>query len=423
MSNATFSGVDAEVSRMAQGAPASASPVSVGRLTACISFILFLSMLPVTMLVPVLRELVGDRFQVSAFWTHSFMSVNMIGAVLAAPLGGALADRFGRRKPILVAALLADAALLWALLHATSFPVFLTLRFFEGAAHILAVSTLMALASDWARPGRGGRTMGLIGASLIFGTACGAPLGGRIGQYAPLMVFKLGAGLAGLAAILAWVWVKDSPRRAPITRLADSLALIRRRSELLVPYAFAFIDRLCVGVVVTSFVLYLGECHGMAPAQRGGLLALFLFPFALLCYPAGRLADRIGRTLPMCVGSLGFGVVYALYGVLPVDWLWAAMLASGVLSALMFSPNLAMCSDLAPPDQRASAYAGFNVAGSLGFLCGPLLGGAVFALLESSTTPLRTYQIAFLIAGMTEVLCAAIALPWLLKLRRAGQTT
>ena len=98
----------------------------------------------VTMLVPVLRELVAERFQVSAFWTHSFMSVNMIGAVLAAPLGGALADTLGRRKPILVAALLADAALLWAMLHATAFPVFLTLRFFEGAAHILAVSTLMA---------------------------------------------------------------------------------------------------------------------------------------------------------------------------------------------------------------------------------------------------------------------------------------
>ena len=49
-------------------------------------------MAPVTLPVPVLRSRVGDRFAVSEFSTSLFMSVNMVGAALAAPLAGALAD-------------------------------------------------------------------------------------------------------------------------------------------------------------------------------------------------------------------------------------------------------------------------------------------------------------------------------------------
>ena len=57
-----------------------------------------LTMLPVTLPVPVLRGLVQERFEVSDLLTSLFMSVNMIGAVLAAPIAGAIADKFGRRR-------------------------------------------------------------------------------------------------------------------------------------------------------------------------------------------------------------------------------------------------------------------------------------------------------------------------------------
>lgn len=392
------------------------------RVAAGLGTALFLTMLPVTMMVPVLRELVTERFQTSTFWTHSFMSINMIGAVLTAPLAGALADRFGRRKSLLIAALLVNAALILLMRYMESMATLLAVRFVEGGAHILAISTIMALASDWAPPGRRGRMMGVISACLMFGTACGAPLGGRIGRHAPLLVFHLGAGFALAAALIAAVTIRDAPDRRRSLRLRAALALVTERRELLVPYAYAFIDRFCVGVIVSSFVLYLGDVLAMPPERRGGLLALFLIPFALLCYPVGRLTDRWGRVMPMCVGSLAFGLVYASYGFISAAWLPAAMVVSGVLSAVMFAPNLAMCSDLAPADRRASAYAGFNMAGSLGFVAGPLVGGTVCGLVATRTDAVFAYRTAFVVAGAAEVLCAMISLPWLLALRRAGRT-
>jgi MFS family permease len=390
------------------------------RLAVGISLVLFLSMLPVTMMVPVLKEIVSDRLGASTFWTHSFMSINMIGAVLAAPLGGAMADRLGRRKPILVTALLVDCCLLSLMMKVDTLPTLLIIRFVEGAAHIIALSTAMALAADWAPADRRGRMMGMVGGIMMLGTACGSPLGGRIGQHDPLLVFRLGAGFALAAAFITWFVLSEAPGRQRTARLRAALKLLTTRRELLVPYAYAFIDRFCVGVIVTSFVLFLGESHGLTPSQRGGLLALFLLPFALLCYPVGRLTDRFGRVMPMCVGSLLFGVVYAFYGVIPMSWMPVAMFASGVLSAVMFAPNLAMCGDLAPPEHRATAYAGFNMAGSLGFMFGPLVGGVVCGVVKSRYGPTIAYNSAFVVAGMTEIICALTTLPFLLSLRRRG---
>ncbi|MGH7286592.1 MAG: MFS transporter, partial [Myxococcota bacterium] len=68
-----------------------------------------LMLLPVTLPVPVLRELVTERFGVSELLTSLFMSINMLGAVLAAPFAGALADRFGQRPLLIAGALSLDA--------------------------------------------------------------------------------------------------------------------------------------------------------------------------------------------------------------------------------------------------------------------------------------------------------------------------
>ncbi len=117
-------------------------------------------MMPVTLPVPVLRELVAERFEVSELATSLFMSINMVGALLAAPMAGMLADRWGRRRPLLVGALGLDALCFFALAAPVPFPVFLAIRFFEGIAHISALSVLLTLASHALPDEQRGRAMG-----------------------------------------------------------------------------------------------------------------------------------------------------------------------------------------------------------------------------------------------------------------------
>lgn len=387
-----------------------------------ISILTFGCMLPVTILVAGLKELVGDRFNAHPFWSHAFMSVNMIGAILAGPLIGLLADSRFPRRVIVTLALGSDAILLSLLSFAPNLAAFLILRFLEGAAHILALSTLMALASRWSGPQRRGQTMGIVGAFMMFGTACGTRLGGVVWMHLHEWTFHVAAMISATIGFLAFLIVTEPPREPSDARRTGLCGLIREQPRLLVAYIYAFIDRFCVGVIITTFGLFLADVHGMDPSERSRTLVKFLLPFAVLVLPAGWLVDRLGRVWMISLGSIGFGILFSLYGLATPAQLSVLMILSGVLSAVMFAPNLTLCADLAPLQQRGSAFTGFNVAGSLGFILGPLSAGGIYSVAAKLTNATAAYECTFILTGSLEVLCGLITLPLLLRLKRLGAT-
>ena len=61
------------------------------------------------------------------------------------------------------------------------------------------------------------------------------------------------------------------------------------------------------------------------------------------------------------------------------------------------------------------ALGAFNAAGSLGFIIGPLAGGAISQLVAADWGWPSGYQAAFIVAGVSEMLCVVITLPFLMR--------
>ena len=163
-------------------------------------------MLPVTGMVPVLPDFTAQRFPgLGQFASHLFMSVNMIGALVGAPVAGLLSDRLGRRKALAVGALAVNGLTLlgiaWAYTSAESYGVLLGLRLLEGFAHMSALSLLMALGADHAGKAGLGARMGAVGACISLGVATGAPLGGFIGGGLGGIAPQCGSPLATALAL------------------------------------------------------------------------------------------------------------------------------------------------------------------------------------------------------------------------------
>ena len=398
------------------------SGITAGRL-ALVGIVALSIMAPVTLPVPILRTLVSERFEVSELLTSLFMSVNMIGAAIAAPLAGMLADRFGRRRPLIVAALFVDAICFVAMTAKMPFQLFLGIRFFEGCAHIVALSLLLGVASGLGDPARRGLVMGIAGAGMMLGVALGAPIGGVLGRVDVLRPLQAGAVLLVVAALLASVVLRESGGVEQRPGLAAIVRTIARRRELLAPLLFAFADRFTVGFYTTTFSLFASGLHGATPPQVGLWISAFMLPFALLSFPFGLLADRVSKTALMCGGSLIYGVLTASLGFWPTDFIPLVMATTGVAAAVMFVPSMLMTTDLADDAIRSTALGAFNTAGSLGFILGPVCGGLVSDAVRVSHGMAAGYQAAFAVAGISEILCIAAALPILLRLRRAGRTT
>lgn len=373
-----------------------------------------LMLVPVTLPVPVLRSLVHDRFGVSETWTSLFMSINMVGAALAAPLAGVLADRLGHRGRIAVVALAVDAVCFFALTLDVPFGPFLALRFVEGCAHIAALSALLSLSSTSVAPERRGRAMGLVGLGLLLGVALGAPLGGLLGRSDPLLPLRVGGLLVAVAAVLAaWV-LREGPVAVEAPRGAAALgAALRQSRALMLPLLFAFADRFTVGFYTATFSLYLSRVHALDPPAIGLAISAFMLPFALLSYPFGWLSERSSRVVLLCGGSVLYGVGTAtITSWSPAALPWA-MAATGVAAAVMFVPTMLLTTELAPDALRSTALGAFNAAGSLGFIAGPLVGGLVSESVAAGSGWEAGYRAAFRVAGGSEILLVLLALPFL----------
>jgi len=380
-------------------------------------------MAPVTLPVPVLRELVGERFQVSELLTSLFMSVNMVGAALAAPLAGALADRLGRRRALVIAALCVDAICFAAMTSRVPFGLFLAIRFVEGCAHIFALSLLLSIAASTGGERGRGLTMGLTGAGMMLGVALGAPIGGLLGRADILRPLEAGAGLLVAAAALAGAALVDPPSFESRPGAAAIWRAVRGHRALIAPLVFAFADRFTVGFYTTTFSLFASGLHGATPPTVGLWISSFMLPFALLSFPFGVLADRVSKTALLCGGSAIYGLLTASLGFWPTHWIGPGMAVIGMAAAVMFVPSMLMTTDLTPPAIRSTALGAFNTAGSLGFIVGPITGGLVSDWVRAGHGAAAGYQAAFGVAGVAELLCAGLALPWLLRLRAAGRTT
>jgi MFS family permease len=380
-------------------------------------------MMPVTLPVPILRELVGERFAVSELLTSLFMSINMIGAAVAAPFAGALADRIGRRRPLVIGALLFDAVCFSAMTLDMPFSVFLGIRLVEGCAHIFALSLLLSIAASLGGINGRGLTMGITGAGMMLGVALGAPIGGQLGRVDPLRPLTTGAVVLVAAAALAAVSLVE-PRSTEARPGPGAIwRTIKEHRSMTAPLIFAFADRFTVGFYTTTFSLFASGLHGADPPRVGLWISAFMLPFALLSFPFGVLSDRLSKTALLCGGSMIYGILTASLGFWPTEWIGPGMALIGVTAAVMFVPSMLMTTDLAPPEIRSTALGAFNTAGSLGFIFGPLTGGLVSEAVRASHGPAAGYQAAFGVAGGAEILCAAIALPFLLRLRARGLTT
>ena len=384
------------------------------RTRAAIALAMFFTLVPVTLLVPGLHELVVTAHGGSASDAHAFMTVNMLAGMFTVPLGMRLARRQREVGRWIALALAVDALAFVGMGLAPSLPVLYAFRVLDGAVHLPAV-TLLMLASNRASGAKRGGSLGALATALMIGVAIGSPFGGWLVDRGAGLVYTVGAALLLVAAAVSLA-IPSVPVPAEAPR-AHRYAFDRVRLRAWIPLGYAFMDRFSIGVFVSTFTLFLTQVHGLTASQRGVLIALFMLPFAILCYPAGRLADRIGWFVPMMVGNVLFGVVFASYGFVPEEWLPAAMLASGVLSALMFTPNLLLISDLARRGHGEGLFGAFQVAGSLGFLVGPMVGGLLLVLTRGDD-PVAGYQTIFALVGALEGGLALLAFGALRALAR-----
>jgi len=267
---------------------------------------------------------------------------------------------------------------------APTFTAALVLRAVGGAGSSVLFAALYSYLLKVVPKDRMARTLGVFYGSFNVGFIAGGPIGGAVAQHlglaSPLFVY---AGICIVAAALYLRFVADPaspahehepPERVPAWRMAASLL----RSRAFVTTAVLNMSFLWViaGGYDTLVPLFGRSVLGMSTVAIGVVLAVGVATDFLMLFPAGTIADRLGRrallvpalvwlAASVAVGGLASGAV--VFGV----FLGLMGLGSGSVAV---APG-AMLSDVVAAGNRATAVGLYRFFGDLGFIFGPLVAG------------------------------------------------
>lgn len=393
------------------------SPKRVRRIFLLLAGSVALMMTGLGIIIPIFArrfEEMGGGVQALGLMIMSFALAQLV----AAPLMGSLADRYGRR-PFVLLALAAFAAANVGFLLASSVTTFIVVRSLEGALTAGLFPAAMGMVADVAPENERGRWIGMVmagyGAGFVLGPVLGGLLYDGFGYSAPFVASAL---MALLALIAAAFLVPET--RTPEIRNREALRKRRESDKTLVPgqsvwsslprplavfavllliefsfiFAFAFVE--------PQMVFYLYEELGWTTVQFGVLVASYGLAFVIGQLTLSGLSDRFGRK-PMIVIGLLLNILF--YVALAFSSSFAVLLSTAVVAglgeALALPAASALVLDMTAEQHRSRVMGIKESAVALGGVAGPLL-----VVTASAAT---TAQGIFVISGVVMAVMAGIA--------------
>jgi len=349
---------------------------------AIIAFLVALGFGIVSPVLPVFARTFGVNTLAAGAVASSFALVRVASLPMAAKLARRLAER-----RVIVAGVLIVAVSSAACAGATSYWQFLIARAAGGVGSAMFTIGATTLLFSVTPAERLGRASGLFNGGFVLGGMTGPVLGGILtgaSLRAPFVVYAIGLGVAG---VVAWTML-------PVH--GDTTAAMTT-DDAEVPLRLAVRDRRYVAAVLSAFgqgwqsngvrslvvPLLVVETLAKPASWSAWAFGAAAAAQAVTLYGSGWVTDRVGRRIALVAGSVVTGLL-GLAFIAPGSYtiLVVVLCLYGVGASLASTSAQASVGD-AIGRKGGPALAGYQMAGDVGQILGPLAAGA---LLDAGST-------------------------------------
>lgn len=388
---------------------------------AAVAFIfitIFLDMLALGMIIPVLPSLIEDFLGGNTADAAKIYGV--LGSVWAVmqffsmPVMGALSDRFGRRRVILLSNLgLGLQYVLMAL--APSLRWLFIARVISGIA-AASVSTAMAYVADVTPPEKRAAGFGMMGVAFGAGFVMGPAIGGLLGSIGPRLPFWAAAAASLANALYGLLVLPESlppDKRRPFEwRRANpigSFKLLRSHPELSGLAAVTFLSNLAHTVLPSTMVLYAGYRYGWDEKTVGIALAVIGICSAIVQGGlVGPLVRRFGERKILLFGLICGAAGFLIYALAETGRVYAAGIPVFALWGLASASVQGLMTRLVDSTEQGGLQGANGSIIGIATMIGPMMFAGTFAYFIGDNAPWHVPGAAYLLASL--VLSAAALL-------------
>lgn len=354
------------------------------------NLIVFIDRLGGFMLYPFFALYLTQKYEIGMSTVGILFGIFSISGMVGSALGGAIADRMGRKTVIIFSLLLSSLSAL-GMGFAPTIGIFVLVSILVGTLANIGGPAHEAVVADLLPPDKRAEGYGIIRVVFNLAVIIAPPIAGLLISRSYLTLFLVDAVISLISAAIVFFALPETKPQAhdhakPET-MKQTFAGYRRVFRDTPFLAFIGVTVMMTLVYMnmnSTLGVYLRDQHGLTPAQYGWLLSINAILVVLFQFPVTRRLEKHRPMLMMAAGSLLYALGFAMYGFVPTYGLFILAMIIITIGEMVVSPfQQSTVASFAPEHMRGRYMAVSGLSWSISFTVGPYFAG----LLLDSTNP------------------------------------
>jgi MFS family permease len=336
------------------------------------------------MLYPFFALYLTQKFDIGMSTVGLLFGVFSISGMVGSALGGAIADRMGRKTVIVFSLILSSLSAL-GMGFAPTLAVFLAVIVLVGTLSSIGHPAHEAVVADLLPQEKRAEGYGIIRVVFNVAVIIAPPIAGLLIANSYLTLFIVDAVISLISAAIV---IFALPETKPPAHAGAKPETMR---QTFAGYGRVFKDTpflAFIGVTVmmtlvymnmnSTLGVYLRDQHGLPEVRYGWLLSINAILVVFLQFWVTRRLEKYRPLLMMAAGSLLYAIGFAMYGFVPTFMLFVVAMIIITIGEMVVSPfQQSLVASFAPEDMRGRYMAVSGLSWSISFTVGPYFAGLI----------------------------------------------
>ena len=348
------------------------------------NIIVFIDRLGGFMLYPFFALYLTQKFDIGMSTVGILFAIFSISGMVGSALGGAIADRMGRKVVIIFSLVLSSLSALGMGL-APTIAGFIAVVIVVGTLSSVGHPAHEAVVADLLPPQKRAEGYGIIRVVFNVAVIIAPPIAGLLIANSYLTLFIVDAIISLIAASIVLFALPETKPQAHADAQPETM------KQTFAGYGRVFKDTpfvAFIGVTVMMTLVYMNmnstlgvflrDQHGLPEIRYGWLLSINAILVVFFQFWMTRRLEKYGPMLMMATGTLLYAIGFAMYGFVSTFIFFAIAMIIITIGEMVVSPfQQSLVASFAPEDMRGRYMAVSGLTWSIAFTIGPYFAGLI----------------------------------------------